>query len=239
MPDISATGVRHTLRERIDRINDAYGLLFVMTIATFVILSGMPDDAWARMAGIAASGLTVFIGLASSHVPRQLLHVAVVLTAVAMVLSGVAAAVDRDWVGFCGASLIVLLMLVTEGAILSRTVLATDVSSRTILGALSAYTMFGILFAYVYLATRLVQGEPFFDGMSHAQMSDMIFFSYTTLTTTGYGNLIPAGEPGQSFAVIEMLFGQIFLVTLVARLVSMWKPRGISLKEEIKEAADR
>ena len=50
-----------------------------------------------------------------------------------------------------------------------------------------------------------------------------VFFSYTTLTTTGYGNLIPTGTIGQSLAVIEM-HRQIFLVTLVAGLVSKWRP---------------
>ena len=54
--------------------------------------------------------------------------------------------------------------------------------------------------------------------------SDYLFFSYTTLTTTGYGNLVPAGTVGQSLAVLEMLVGQIFLVTLVAGLVSLWRP---------------
>jgi hypothetical protein len=46
----------------------------------------------------------------------------------------------------------------------------------------------------------------------------------TTLTTTGYGNLVPAYQPGKMFSVTEMLMGQVFLVTLIARLVSMWEP---------------
>ena len=64
----------------------------------------------------------------------------------------------------------------------------------------------------------------FFTGVADPRSSDYLFFSYTTLTTTGYGNLVPAGTVGQSFAVFEMLVGQIFLVTLVAGLVSLWRP---------------
>jgi Ion channel len=48
---------------------------------------------------------------------------------------------------------------------------------------------------------------------------------FTTLTTTGYGNLVPAGNPGQTFAVLEMLIGQLFLVTAVGKVVSAWRPR--------------
>jgi hypothetical protein len=44
------------------------------------------------------------------------------------------------------------------------------------------------------------------------------------LTTTGYGNLVPAANPGQTFAVLEMLTGQLFLVTAVAKVVSTWRP---------------
>jgi hypothetical protein len=51
-----------------------------------------------------------------------------------------------------------------------------------------------------------------------------LFFSFTTLTTTGYGNLVPAANPGQTFAVLEMLTGQLFLVTAVAKVVSTWRP---------------
>jgi hypothetical protein len=55
-----------------------------------------------------------------------------------------------------------------------------------------------------------------FAGVAHAAARDYLFFSYTALTTTGYGNLVPVGDIGQILAVFEMLTGQFFLVTLVA-----------------------
>ena len=55
-------------------------------------------------------------------------------------------------------------------------------------------------------------------------MSQDVFFSFTTLTTTGYGNLLPAGQPGQSLAVMEMIIGQLFLVTALGKIVSVWRP---------------
>ena len=51
-----------------------------------------------------------------------------------------------------------------------------------------------------------------------------LFFSFTTLTTTGYGNLIPADNPGQTFAVGEMLVGQLFLVTALAKIINNYRP---------------
>ena len=51
-------------------------------------------------------------------------------------------------------------------------------------------------------------------------MSAVLFFSMTTLTTTGYGNLVPARNPGQSFAVLEMVMGQLFLIVIVGKVVA-------------------
>lgn len=220
------------LRDRADRANEAYGFVLLLTIFTFVTLSVLPDDRWARMIGFSVTGFTAFAGLASSNVSAGRLRHALAVIVFAVLLAGASATVERDWIGFFSAALIVAVLLTTLGTILMRVVTATVVSFRTILGALSAYTLLGILFSYVYLATSLLQEDPFFVSEAATSMSDLVFFSYTTLTTTGYGNLLPAGEPGESFTVIEMLFGQIFLVTLVARLVSMWRPALVAAKDD-------
>ena len=110
------------------------------------------------------------------------------------------------------------------GAVLRRVVMAPEVGSRTILGALSVYAVLGILFTFLYGVIDRVQGGPFFEGHPNPAGSDFLFFSYTTLTTTGYGNLVPGGQPGRLIAGLEMMAGQIFLVTLVAGLVSLWRP---------------
>ena len=93
---------------------------------------------------------------------------------------------------------------------------------RTILGAISVYVMLGILFTWVYVAVDKLQAGLFFG--QPIQVGDFVFFSITTLSTTGYGNLVPAGQPGRMLSGIEMLVGQIFLVTLIAGLVSLWRP---------------
>ncbi len=117
-------------------------------------------------------------------------------------------------------------MLATTAVTILRRVIigASRVDFRTILGALSVFTLLGLLFAFLYFAFDRWSGAEFFTGVAQARASDYLFFSYTTLTTTGYGNLVPSGTVGQSFAVLEMLVGQIFLVTLVAGLVSLWRP---------------
>ena len=69
-----------------------------------------------------------------------------------------------------------------------------------------------------------IQSEPFFESGMHDTFPDALFFSFTTLTTTGFGNLVPARNPGQTFAVMEMLLGQLFLITAVAKVINAWQP---------------
>ena len=99
------------------------------------------------------------------------------------------------------------IMLATAAVTILRRVIvgASRVDFRTILGALSVFTLIGLLFAFLYFAFGRWTGGEFFSGVAQARASDYLFFSYTTLTTTGYGNLVPAGSVGQSFAVLEML----------------------------------
>ena len=72
-------------------------------------------------------------------------------------------------------------------------------------------------------------------------ISDDLFFSFVTLTTTGYGNLVPSQNPGQSLAVMEAVVGQLFLVTAVAKIVTAWHParwRNDTATEQPAEPAD-
>jgi hypothetical protein len=115
-----------------------------------------------------------------------------------------------------------LLLIVTPLAIARRISTHRVVTTETLLGALCVYLLLGFSFAFVYSAIGSLGSAPFFTGQSHATPNDYLFFSYTTLTTVGYGNLVPAGTTGQTFAMLEALTGQIYLIIVVARLVSLW-----------------
>lgn len=211
---------------RAERFSDAYGLVLLLTMATFLALSLLPSTQWARVVGIALASATGLVGLESSSVSLDRLRAARMAAAVAIALAIVAGSLNEKWVIAAATLVAMSLLTVSAVTILRRVLQAPEVSFRTILGALSTYTILGLLFAFLYLVVEIVQGDPFFVATSESHNGQFLFFSYTTLTTTGYGNLVPAGQPGESFAVFEMLTGQIYLVTLVAGLVSLWRPTG-------------
>ena len=211
---------------RAERVADAYGLVLTLILTTFVVVATLPPQGWGgRVAATAIASLTAIVALTSSAVRAERVRGAVVL---GVICTG-AAALARllDWRGlliisFFGTAILLTIAAVT---ILRRVVQATKVEFRTILGAISVYTLLGLLYDYLFLTIDRIESGPFFgSSVPHPESSDFIFFSYTTLTTTGYGNLVPAGQIGQIFAVFEMLTGQFFLLTLVAGLVSLWRP---------------
>jgi Ion channel len=94
------------------------------------------------------------------------------------------------------------------------------VTLQTIAGALSAYLLIGLMFAEIYTSMARLGASPFFAGGQVPDPATIQYFSFTTLTTLGYGDFTAAHNAGRAIAVLEALLGQIFLVTLVARLVS-------------------
>jgi hypothetical protein len=223
---------------RAERVRDAFGLVLLLVLLTYVLASLLDNRGWSAVVLTAATGATSVVALTSSHAKPTVVRAALLLSALTIALAAIGAAGGgRTWLNF--ASLIqVSLLAVAMGAVLRRVVTSPKIGSRTILGALSVYAVLGILFTFLYGAIDRIQGGPFFEGVSDPHGADFIFFSYTTLTTTGYGNLVPGGQPGQLIAGLEMMIGQIFLVTLVAGLVSLWRPgEGLRRRRERHDGA--
>jgi Ion channel len=209
---------------RAERARDAFGLVFALVLITYALASLLENHGWTSVVLTIATSTTSVMALVSAHAQHKFVRATVLLAALTVLLAAVGAATDdRTWLNF--ATVIqVSLLTVAMAAVLRRVVTSPEIGSRTILGALSVYAVLGLLFTFLYGVIERVQGGAFFEGHPHPASSDFLFFSYTTLTTTGYGNLVPGGQPGRLVAGLEMMAGQIFLVTLVAGLVSLWRP---------------
>ena len=209
-----------------ERIGDAYGLVLLLIIVTFVVMMTLPPEGWGgRVAAVAVAGITAIVAFTSSDVRPARVRLAGMIAAAAVVAAFLAKLIPSDRLLGIAFGAVAILLGIAAVTILRRVIVgASEVDFRTILGAVSVFTLLGLLFAFLYVGISRWSDHDFYAGVADAASSDYLFFSYTTLTTTGYGNLVPAGKVGQSLAVLEMLVGQIFLVTLVAGLVSLWRP---------------
>ena len=99
------------------------------------------------------------------------------------------------------------------------------------------FAFIGLMFAAFYSATNDLQGG-FFAGGQQGNLSTFQYFSFTTLTTLGYGDFTPVADGARAVAMIEAMSGQIFLATLVARLVSAFRPSGRTPSPDSAGSAD-
>ena len=99
------------------------------------------------------------------------------------------------------------------------------VDLEVVLGALCAYLFIGAYFAFLYDVMANLSKSPFFAQPGADGKLNYLYFSFITLTTTGYGDISPAFGPGRMIAVTEAVIGQLYLVSVVAIVVSAFGKR--------------
>ena len=104
--------------------------------------------------------------------------------------------------------------------IFCRVAKAPVINGRVVVNAVTVYLMLGLFFAYVYMAFSAAAGEAFFAQGPNQPTTVFQYFSYITLATVGYGDFTPAFTAGRFAAVAEGLLGQLYLVTVLALIVS-------------------
>jgi hypothetical protein len=206
-----------------------YGALLVallLVISVVPFLPGGGDDEWLNRV---AWTVVVIASISIAHGSRILLW-----SAAAIALPGL---VSR-WQIVLGeaAGPLVLTPLLAFVFLSFITVLivrqifsSSGVTFDQVLGAINAYLLVGIAFAQLHgIVEALAPGSYMLDESSLSQLSahthdlhqTFIYFSFTTFTTLGYGDIRPAGEFARILCSLEAVVGQLFVAVLIARIVS-------------------
>jgi hypothetical protein len=216
---------RPKLRERIAR-GDSYVLVLLLIVAAYFVLSlsRRNPSAWG-VATVLITSATLLAAVRTSRTGPVVMRAAVVAAMLALLLALVNVALDsaaiHDLIGIAVGAL----LLAAPPAILWRIVQHPTVTVETLAGAIDVYLLFGLAFAGIYAAIQNV-APPFFAQTAHPVGNDFLYFSFVTLATLGYGDLTAASAMGRTFAVAEAMLGQVYLVTVVARLVALFVGAG-------------
>jgi Ion channel len=170
---------------------------------------------------VALLGWALLVVLRTTEARRRTRLVATIVVGSAVVAAAASALLGgqdfSDWaVPVVGA----FLALGAPVAIIRRLLKHRRVTFQTVLGALCLYLLAAMFFAFLYSALDALGTEPFFRQGGSDAVIDFLYFSFTTITTTGYGDLTAESDLGRMVAVTEALIGQLYLVTVVALLVS-------------------
>jgi hypothetical protein len=215
-PDPGRPAIPATAPER-------FGLLLLLLIITY-LLSAFTTGTVINAVQIVVFVVALLLALRNSLMPRWISRlvagVVFIGSAAAFAIalsqpSEAAVGVAEVWTG--------LVLLTAVVVILRRILENPTVTLQSLYGAISAYMIIGLMFAAFYGAMNRLGGEPFFANAQPGNTRTFQYFSFTTLTTLGYGDFTSASNAGRAVAVVEAMIGQIFLATLVARLVSVFQ----------------
>jgi hypothetical protein len=207
--------------ERTPAAGFRYGVVFFLVLVVVVVLIVAPADDWTYAAAFALESAALVVVIATSRTRAAVRRARSALTAAvaaAWVLAVAAGAVPVVLMQVAGGLLSMLIPLTLVGGLL-RLVRARGVTLQAVAGSLAIYLLLGLAFAWVIgLAARL-GSTPYFATGTDGTESTRVYFSFTVLTTTGFGDLTAGNQLGRALAVLEMLAGQLYLVTVIGVLV--------------------
>jgi Ion channel len=201
---------------------DRFGLLLGATMAAFAIEGIATPGVWNQVVVTILLGGTLVLALWAADARRIVMRVATVVTVLLVAISvgeAIAGKVDNTAVRIANLLLVFLAPPAVVIGVLRSIRGRQKVSVAAVLGVLCLYILLGLFFAQLYGALDRVSGGGFFANGVAGNLSDCVYFSFTTLATIGYGDITTAGNLGHTLAVTEGLIGQIYLVTIVSVFV--------------------
>ena len=205
-----------------------YGIVLILLIVSYGLCAVQPStdpSPWAFLPMLATVAMVFHVTRARPLVQRVAWVVLSIAGASAVLASAFGIEGPLLAIPLSAASLIAL--LIAPWVIIAHQVTRRGLNLEALLAAITAYILVGMFFAFVYNLISQISPTPMFGEASLDSLGNQLFFSFTALTTTGYGNLVPVGAGGQGLAVAEGITGQLFLITAVARIM-----RGASARRE-------
>jgi Ion channel len=208
----------------------SYGLLLGVILVSLIFQASASDTRASRVVVVALQACILLLALWTSRTPERDFRWGIVAVVVALVAT-MLLALSNDPKAHDGGLLIVgaLVVLVVPAVIahgVFHGIRERGVTLQTAYGVLCVYLLIGMLFAFAFGAVAVLQSGPLFTNGTEGDLQAHLYFSFTTITTVGYGDLAPAGDLARAFSILEALIGQLYLVTVVAVIVgNLGRPR--------------
>lgn len=198
-----------------------YGVVFFLTLLLVVFVIAAPNANWSRAVTIAIEGVALVVAVSTARERREVRYRQAVAVGVAMTILIVAVATGvapRTLVAGVNALVTAAIPVVIVRGVV-RLMRERGVTLQAVAGALAIYLSIGLVFASIITFVAHVDSTPYFAQHTSGTDGDRVYFSFTVMTTTGFGDFSPATAVGHALAVIEMLIGQLYLITVIGLLI--------------------
>jgi len=194
-------------------------LLLILDLA----VSGFHDSTVVRVTNALIGLVTVVVAVTVTglrhRISRWQIATVVTLAVVGLCFGAIQGEFPRGLSAITSAIALAVIMTAAMGEVLDY----AEVELQTLYGAMCVYLLLGLFFARVFITLDVLAPAPVFNVTGRL---DPTYFSFTTLTTVGYGDITAIGPFARRVAIMEGIAGQVFLATAVARLVSLYRSPG-------------
>jgi hypothetical protein len=198
-----------------------YGAVFLLTLALLVFVILAPPADWSRAVALGLESTALVVAVATSRARSDVRRTGATTTAAVggLAVVCVAAGLVPVWgaLALSGAFAVAIPVSLSRGLV--RLVGHAGATLQGVAGALTVYLLIGLMFAWAIGFVVQVDGAPYFAAGTDATQGERVYYSLAVLTTTGFGDFTAAQPLGRALAVVEMLVGQLYLVTVIGVLV--------------------
>ncbi|WP_426416581.1 ion channel [Aestuariirhabdus sp. LZHN29] len=193
------------------------GMVLILTVASF---SGSSFEE--RLLERISISLLLIASVYLLSRKRHMLVLAALFSIPTLVTNWAAVVYSHSWLQLADHVTNVIFFGYVTWCLLQQIFKAERVGTDTIMGSICIYLLLGFTWSFLYGALAVVQPGAFAD-MTAEQISTLVYFSFVTLSTLGYGDILPVTRQAQMLAYSEALTGQLYLAVLVARLVGLYR----------------
>ena len=198
-----------------------YGAVFLLTVTLLVFALVAPAGDTSRAVVLGLEGAALLVVVATSrerpavrNARARGLGAGAVVVVAAVALGALPVPVV---LAISGLLMVAILVALVRG--LLRLVRRHGVTLQVVAGALTIYVLTGLIFTWIVSFVANVGDAAFFAQGGDGSQGERVYYSFTVLTTTGFGDFTAATAVGHALAVVEMLVGQLYLVTVIGVIV--------------------
>jgi voltage-gated potassium channel Kch len=212
----------------VHRIQYRFGPVLILIILAVSFTLAAPRGDGGRLVAVILQASVLVAAVVASRAHPWVIRLSV-LAAIVGIAGAAAALLGSGKFGTASTEVLALLyLLLTPPALVTglrkQFEQAGAVTLETAFGVLCLYLLIGLIFGAAYGVVDVLNHSDIFNT-PNAGRDDYLYFSYTTLTTVGYGDIVARTDLGRSLAITEALIGQLYLVTVVALIISNLRPR--------------